>query len=104
MPLINVVLVLIVIGVGLWLINRFYSHGIQHQDDPERRRGRRRVCLGLAGGGFVVGSNQFPIHAMTVCVYSEDAANAWFQQPLRLVWQRKRSSLFESGGLMGGPA
>jgi len=33
MPLINIVIALIIVGVALWLINRFYPHGLQHLDD-----------------------------------------------------------------------
>ena len=43
MPLIQVVIVLIVVGVILWLINRFIPMA-GHQVDPECRRGHCR-CL-----------------------------------------------------------
>ena len=47
MPLVNLVLALIVVGVALWLINRYIPMASSHQDDSEcccRGRGLRCGC------------------------------------------------------------
>ncbi len=50
-----------------------YSHGLQHQDDFERRRGGRGWSLGVAGSRIVGECNQFPGRAMTPAAKSMKA-------------------------------
>ena len=47
MPLIQVLEVLIVVGVLLWLVNRFIPMQSIHQVDSERRRGDRRGSVAV---------------------------------------------------------
>ena len=42
-----------------------YSHGLQHQNDFERRSGRRCLRLAVAGRRIMAECNQFPAFAMT---------------------------------------
>jgi hypothetical protein len=46
MPLIQLVVILIVIGVLLWLVNKFVPMEAKHQVHPER--GGNHLCCGLA--------------------------------------------------------
>ena len=55
MPLINIVLVLIVVMAD----QPVHSHGVQYQDDFERRRGCGGRYLGIASDGPVGTNNQF---------------------------------------------
>ena len=65
MPLLNLVVMLIVIGVGLYLINRYIAMASKHQNDSECRSGGCRLRLAIAGGWIVGGRIQLPAGAMT---------------------------------------
>ena len=67
MPLINIVIALIVVGVALWLINNVHPHGLQHQDDSECSGCRCGRSLGLAGGRNVGAGNQLQVYELSRC-------------------------------------
>ena len=58
MPLINIVVALIVVGVALWLINNFVPMAREHQDHFEFSGRGCRLRLGPAGVRIVGAGNQ----------------------------------------------
>ena len=45
MPLMQLVITLVVVGILLWLVNRVHSDAIQHQVDPQWRRRNLRCAV-----------------------------------------------------------
>ncbi len=112
MPLINIVIALIVVGVALWLINNFIPMAGSNQIHPEHRGGNCRGYLGLEGRRDVEPCYQLSLvngmrisSVVLLCAFpmaavSQDAEPLGREGQIRFPYPKRRQSLI-AGGVRG---